>query len=99
MFPKFNVGEWIILADHMLSGFGGFISEYDYEDGMYFIELTTTKSGEQISAHLWVSEWCLIRDEVVLDETEIKQLMDLALDTKDEAWFHELSEQIQLCSY
>lgn len=95
MFPKFGEGEWVILVDHILSRFGGYVVSYDYRDNTYFVELSTKSNGESTYGHLWVHESQLIHDEIALDETEIKQLMDLALDTNDKAWFMELSQQLE----
>jgi hypothetical protein len=96
MFNKFAVGEWVILVDHILSGFGGFVEEFDLWTGTYLIQLTTNLQGEPADGHLWVSETSLLADEIALDEHDIQNLVDCALATKDEAWFIELSQQLQM---
>jgi hypothetical protein len=96
MFNKFTIGEWVVLVDHMLNGFGGYVEEFDLWTGTYLIQLTTNLQGEQTAGHLWVSEISLLADEIALDEHDIQNLVDCSLATKDEQWFHELSQQLQM---
>lgn len=95
---KIEISDWVIISDQKLSGFGGFIKKHDPLDNQFLICVTTRPDGLPCLApgkqHYWVDRENLIKEEIIFDEVEILNMLDLALDTKDEQWFEELSAQL-----
>lgn len=94
----FNIGEWVQMVDkdNFLNGRKGYIEEHDFWNSRYRVKFTSNANGECSQGRGWIPEKYLISVNDERHEDDLSTLIDLALKTKDEEWFQELTSKMPL---
>jgi hypothetical protein len=88
------VGKWIQVVDHLfITGFVGFITGCDEAKNKFQVILTKDDQGRPFfdTNDFLIAASQLELLEESLDENCLLTMIDMALETKDEQWFKELT--------
>lgn len=96
---KIKVGDWVMIIDHRLTGYTGYINKNDVEAEQYQIKVTKDKNGKNVNGRTWVEWDQVILTNELIDDVVLSALIDLALDMNDKEWFMELSAQLPLAYF
>lgn len=89
---SFQKYEWVKIIDHSsVYGFVGYVNEFDFWASKYLVRITTRPDGKKATGLMWIPINKIISIEKERHQEDIKILIDLALDEKDEAAFKELT--------
>jgi len=97
METAFNIGEWVRIADklHLLVGYSGFVTEFDFWKSEYRVILTKKSSGSTTYGRLWIEQTRIVSIEDSRHEEDLHSLIDFALDDNDKPYFEEILNKLQ----
>jgi uncharacterized protein YpiB (UPF0302 family) len=85
-------GDWVIILYR--PRVVGYITGVSQLREQYRIKVVRTFLGKKIEAEYWFDFNEVIPYKNTLEEDDLLQMIDLALDIKDEQWFKELQERL-----
>lgn len=95
---RLKVGEWVKIVGHKrLHGAIGFITSTYYTLQQYDVTLCRDPRGKFIYEEgFYFDADELILAPLELKEADIRELINVALDTEDKEWFEELMQRLPL---
>ncbi|MEK4149037.1 IDEAL domain-containing protein [Robertmurraya sp. FSL W8-0741] len=91
---QFEVGDWVRVVNSRGQEFIGFVLKRDPDDGDVKVQFTSDPKGKSMKSSLWVEKELVYPCKDSINEDDLPALINLALDTKDEEWFRELTAQL-----
>lgn len=96
---KVSVGDWVEIVNCVISGCTGFVLSRNSEAKGVKVQITRNQKGEEISGKTWLDLSQIIPYSTSIEEDDLYQLIDMALDTGDEAWFEFLTNRLPLSNF
>ncbi|EXX87517.1 hypothetical protein BG53_01890 [Paenibacillus darwinianus] len=92
-----NIAEWVQGNTGKGELIHGFVESVDLEKGIVKVHVVASDNEEAVGTAVYMlSSWVkALKDTSVKEEQQLRMLIDLALETDDEAWFMELTGQLK----
>ncbi len=93
---RFETGDWVQGWSSEGELIHGYIETADSNEGMVKVNVVESDNEKAIGKSTWIdNKWTKkLPDLTVSSESQLLTLIDLALQTKDERWFMELSKEL-----
>lgn len=92
-----NIAEWVQGNTGKGELIHGYVESVDSEKGILKVHVVASDNEEAVGTAVYMlSSWVkALQDTSIKEEQQLRMLIDLALETDDEAWFMELTGQLK----
>lgn len=93
---RFMLADWIWGKSSMGELIHGFIEEVEEEKDIVKVHVVKSDHKDTVGKSIWLrnSRVRKLPDQKDMNEVQLQTLIDVALSTKDEQWFHELTSKL-----
>src|SRR3954454_20953756 len=93
---RFETGDWVQGRSRDGELIHGYVENVDSNEGIVKVNVVDSDNEKAIGKSIWiVNRWTKgLPDLIISNESELLTLIDLALLSKDEQWFMELSAKL-----